>query len=128
MKIVNLTDRELTKSEISSIKKFRSYTDGIGFACLKNRVMVMMPDETDKDPQTMKETALNCMKQALSVHPDLSTYQMDDGFCMVELPFGLFAIFTGRCEGSLSVYSSLRDQCLKACEDGEVIAVMYEEE
>jgi hypothetical protein len=49
MKIEKIINRELTVEEIESMKKFRFYTDGVSFACLRERVMVMLHDEPSKD-------------------------------------------------------------------------------
>ena len=129
MKIVNMTDRELTEDEIASIRRFRSYTDGIGFACIGANVMVMLSDEVSGAPQDMKKAALRCMEAALHEHPDMETYRMDDGHDMVALPAGIFAISREKQSGStMAARLMLRDACLAACERGEVIAVMYEED
>ena len=128
MKIVRVVNRELTDREIASMRKFRFYTDGVSFACLRERVMVMLHDEQSKDVEKLKAKALLHMKAALSEHPDMSTWDMDDGYKMVGLPSGIFAISKDAGKGGMGTYFSLREECLEACENGEIIAVAYEEE
>ena len=118
----------LSDLEIASIRQFRSYTDGVSFACLRARVMVMLDDESSKDIEKLKAKAHEHMNAALSEHPDMSTWDMDDGYAMVGLPSGIFAISETAGSNNLSTYFSLRGDCLEACEDGEIIAVAYEEE
>lgn len=128
MKTVCMTDRELTQGEIESIERFYSYTDGIGFACIEASVMVMMPDGMSNDPERMSSAAQSIMEQALCEHPDMETFHMDDGFYMVALPAGIFAISEEGCEGTLAQLLSLRGRCLGACERSEVIAVIFGKE
>ena len=129
MKIFGIADRVLTDREMASMQQFRSYTDGVSFACLREGVMVMLHDEPSKDVEKLKTKALEHMETALSEHPDMTTYQMDDGYQMVALPAGIFAISRDKgVRGDLAHYLLLRGECLEACECGEVLAVAYEEE
>jgi hypothetical protein len=128
MRIEKIVDRELTAQEIASIKKFRSYTDGVSFACLRERVMVMLPDEPSKDPQTLKEKALEAMCQALSVHPDFTVYRMQDNHLLLFLESGIFTFTAEPCRESMGVNLMLRGECLDAAQKMEVIAVAYEED
>lgn len=127
MKIEKLVERELTKEEIESIKRFRSYTDVISFACLRSRVMVMLEGEFDGDTEAMKKKALECMNEAISTPPDFDTFELDDGNVLVLLPSGVCAISEEPCEPGFAVYINLRGECLKAADNMEVIAVAYEE-
>lgn len=128
MKIISFVNRELTDREIASIKQFRSYTDGVSFACLRAQVMVMLHDEPSKDIEKLKAKALEHMNTALLEHPDMSTWDMDDGYQMVGLPSGIFAISSGTGKGGVGTYFSLRGECLEACENGEIIAIAYDGE
>ena len=128
MKIEKIVDRDLTVEEIASMKKFRSYTDGVSFACLRERVMVMLPEEPSKDAETLKEKALACMRQALSEHPDFSVYEMEDGHLLLFLNSGIFSFSAEPCEEGVAADLALRGECLDAAEKMEVIAVAYEED
>ncbi|MGM9592879.1 MAG: hypothetical protein ACI3U8_00845 [Candidatus Onthomonas sp.] len=128
MKIISVVNRELTDREITSMQRFRSYTDGVSFACLQERVMVILYDEPSKEVEKLKAKALEHMETALSEHPDMSTWEMNDDCQMVGLPSGIFAISSGPAEGNFRTHLSLRNECLEACENGEVVAVAYEEE
>lgn len=128
MKIVRIADRELTKSELESMERFRSYTDGVSFACLREGVMVMIADEPSTDVELLKEEALERIEEALNEHPDMSTWDMPDGHQLVGLPSGLFAVSSEPCAADFPTYLSLRDQCLEACEKDEILAIAYEEE
>ena len=68
MKIINLTDRNLTEGEFNAIKQFRSYTDGVSFACLNENVMVIVDIENNQDPVAIKNYALNQLQGALQTH------------------------------------------------------------
>lgn len=128
MKIVNVSDRKLTVEEIESIKKFRTYTDGVSFACLRPRVMVMLPDEPSHDVEKLKAKALEHMEEALSEHPDFTVYEMPDGHVLLFLNSGIFAFSKETCESEMVVNLALRAQCLDAAEKKEIIAVVYEED
>ena len=128
MKIVNVSDRDLTVEEIESIKKFRTYTDGVSFACLRPRVMVMLPDEPSHDVEKLKAKALEHMEEALSEHPDFTVYEMPDGHVLLFLNSGIFAFSKETCESEMVVNLALRAQCLDAAEKKEIIAVVYEED
>lgn len=127
MNIVSVVNRELNDREITSIRQFRSYTDGVSFACLRSRVMVMLHDESSKDIEKLKAKTREHMETALSEHPDMTTWDMDDGYTMVGLPSGIFAISETTGCNNISTYFSLRGECLDACERGEIIAIAYEE-
>ena len=128
MKIVNVANRELTEYEVESIRRFRSYTDGVSFACLGEGILMIL-EEGSKDAEVLKAKALEQMEAALSMHPDFTTYHMDDGYAMVCLNVGVFAISPGPCpDAGLELYLILRNRCLEACEGGEVLAVVYEED
>lgn len=128
MKIEKLIDRALTAEEIDSMKKFRSYTDGVSFACLRSRVMVMLDDAPSKDAGSLRATALEHMRQALSEHSDFTVYSMDDGHVLLFLNAGIFTFTAEPCRSSLAVNLALRAACLEAAEEMEVIAVAYEED
>ena len=128
MKIVSVIDRELTVEEIESMKKFRTYTDGVSFACLCPRVMVMLHDEPSHDVNKLKAKALEHMEEALSEHPDFTVYQMPDGHVLLFLNSGIFAYSEVPCDTEMSVNLALRAQCLDAAEKMEVVAVAYEED
>jgi hypothetical protein len=128
MKIVNVSDRKLTVEEIESIKKFRTYTDGVSFACLRPRVMVMLPDEPSHDVEKLKAKALEHMEEALSEHPDFTVYEMPDGHVLLFLNSGIFAFSKEACESEIAVNLDLQAQCLDAAEKKEIIAVVYEED
>jgi hypothetical protein len=128
MKIEKIINRELTVEEIESMKKFRSYTDGVSFACLRERVMVMLHDEPSKDVEKLKAKALECMRQALSEHPDFTVYGMEDGRILLFLDSGIFTFSAEPCQENMAVYLALRGECLEAAEKMEVIAVAYEED
>lgn len=128
MEIVKLVDRELTEEEIASMKKFRSYTDGVSFACLRERVMVMLHDEPEKDVEKLKAKALEHMGEALSSHPDFTVYQMEDGHILLFLDSGIFTFSKEPCAESMAVNLVLRQECLDAAGKKQVIAVAYEED
>ena len=129
MKTVKVADRELTATEIESIKHFIFYTDGVSFACLRERVMAILDDEPSKDVEKLKECAERHMEYALSVMPDVWPMKMDDGYLMVCMPGDIYVISAEK-----SYYHSpmssfmLRGDGLEACEKGEVIAVVYKED
>lgn len=127
MKIVNVSNRELSEYELESIRRFRSYTDGISFACLGEGIFVMLEEES-KNANMLRAKAMEQMEAALCQHPDFSTYNMDDGYAMVCMNVGVFAISPGPCpDPGFELYLILRNRCLEACERGEVLAVVYEE-
>ena len=128
MKIEKIVDRELTVAEIESMKKFHSYTDGVSFACLRERVMVMLHDEPSTDVEKLKAKALERMRQALSEHPDFTVYDMEDGRLLLFLNSGIFTFSAEPCEEEMAVDLALRAECLDAAEKMEVIAVAYEED
>jgi hypothetical protein len=128
MKIVSVIDRELTVEEIESMNKFRTYTDGVSFACLQPRVMVMLHDEPSHDVNKLKAKALEHMKEALSEHPDFTVYNMDDGHVLVFLNSGIFAFSKAPCKENMTVNMALRSLCLDAAEKMEIVAVAYEED
>ena len=129
MKIVKVVDRELTAAEIESIEHFIFYTDGVSFACLQERVMAILDDEPDKDVEKLKACAERHMDYALSVMPDIWPLNMDDGYQMVCLPGDIYVIGTERSyhHSPMSGFL-LRADGLEACEKGEVIAVVYQED
>lgn len=128
MKIVNVANRELNEYELESIRRFRAYTDGVSFACLGEGVLMILEEES-KDTEVLKANALEQMEAALSMHPDFTTYRMDDGYAMVCLNVGVFAISSGPCpDAGFELFLILRNRCLEACEGGEVLAVVYEED
>lgn len=71
MKIVNVSNRELSEYELESIRRFRSYTDGISFACLGEGIFVML-EEKSKNANMLKAKAMEQMEAALCQHPDFS--------------------------------------------------------
>ncbi len=132
MKIVKTVDRELTEKEVESIKKFRSYTDGVSFACLKENVMIIIEEEERcRDAEILREKAKDAMKYALSIMPDFTSYDMDDGCVLVCTDGGAFA-FTEKAvrkeENNIGLLLELRGRALEACEEGNIIAIAYEEE
>lgn len=128
MKIEKTVNRKLTLEEIASIKKFRSYTNGVSFACLRERVMVMLHDEPSKNTKKLKEKALERMRQALSEHPDFSVYNMEDGRILLFLNSGVFTYSAEPCQANMAVNLVLRAECLEAAEKMEIIAIAYEED
>lgn len=128
MKILKTVDRELTEEEIQSMQKFRSYTDGVSFACIGQRVMVIIPDETSHDVEVLKEQALQYMDEAISTHPDFTVYEMNDGHVLLSLDSGVFAFSEEPCRSGMAVNFALREECLEAAEKGEIIAIAYEED
>lgn len=128
MKIEKIVDRDLTAEEIESIHRFRSYTNGVSFACLCNRVMVMLNDEMSKDTDKLVSCAISHMQKALSEHPDFNVYTMEDNRILVFLNSGIFAFSEEPCEESLPLVLDLRSECLMAAEKMEILAFAYEEE
>lgn len=128
MKIVNVTNRDLTEGEIASIKRFHSYTGGVSFACLRENVMVGLEQEPSKDVEALKEKAYDMMSEALAVPPDFNSWSMDDGYQVVGVSVGIFGISDGPAPGGLPTFLRLRQKCLEACEDEEIIAVVFEED
>lgn len=129
MKIVKLVDRELTREELESIHRFRGYTDGVAFACLKERVMVMMEDAPVGDLEAMRERALDAMDCVLGRHPDFMVWEMNDGCSLVGMHGGVCVISPGPIpphEEFMNII--LRNEGLEACEEENVIAYAYEEE
>ena len=128
MVIKKLVDRELTPEEIESIKTFRKYTDGVSFACLRSRVMVIMDDVPSNDLEQLKESALSRMEEALCTHPDFVIYNMSDGHVLLIMPSGLYAFSEHPCRDNMMLNLSLRAECLDAAEKMEIIAIAYEED
>ncbi len=130
MVIEKLVDRELTKGEIDSIERFRLYTDGVSYACVGERIMVMIDIDDQKNPEKLKSVAKEIVDEALNTHPDFEVFFMDDGNVLLMLTCGVFA-FTKKPvdekDRNLGLYMILRNQCLEACENGEILAVVYEE-
>lgn len=110
------------------MQKFRSYTDGVSFACIGQRVMVIIPDETSHDVEVLKEQALQYMDEAISTHPDFTVYEMNDGHVLLCLDSGVFAFSEEPCRSGMTVNFALREECLEAAEKGEIIAIAYEED
>ncbi len=127
MKIERVVDRELTAEEIESIKTFRRYTDGVSFAYLGNRVMVILDGVFSKDVDTLKEATLDCMGEALCTSPDFTIFDMNDGHVLLCMPSGLSAFTAYPCRANMYLNLSLRAECLAAAEKGEIIAVAYED-
>ncbi len=130
MIIEKLVKRELTEGEIDSIKKFRFYSDGISFACLGERIMVMIDIEDQKDPEKLKDAAKKIMEKTLNTHCDFHPIPLKDGRLLILLTDGVLS-FTkdpiDEKEENMGIYLYLRNECLAACEKGEILAVVYEE-
>ena len=134
MKYYCVIERELKKAEIAAMERFRSYTDGVSFAYLGNNVTVMLDPETvpeQKDPEKLIESAKECMKEALSNHPDFETVKMNDGNLLVFLTYGgIFSFCENTAKNKRDEFGLcmlLRDECLAACERGEIVALAYED-
>lgn len=131
MKIINLTDRNFTEGEFNAIKQFRSYTDGVSFACLNENVMVIVDIENNQDPVAIKNYALNQLQGALQTHMDFDTFNMPDGHVLCVIQNGVVAISPMKFEedeDTMGDYLMLREMCFNACEKREIIAVAYEED
>ena len=127
MKIKKVVDRELTAEEIQSIKTFRKYTDGVSFAYLGNRVTVILDGVFSKDVEELKKATRMCMAEALGTSPDFTVYDMNDGHVLLGMPSGLCAFTAYPCRASMYLNLALRAECLSAAEEGEIIAVAYED-
>jgi len=132
MRIVRVVDRELTSGEIESMHRFATYFDNnedLTLVCLREGVMVVFYDETN-DINVLMEKARNKMAQALSAHPDMNSYDMDDGHTLIALPHGDIFAATSESDDSHNSFTSymLRAECLEACECGEIIAIAFREE
>lgn len=127
LKILKNVDRELTEKEISEIKQFRSYTDGIGLAYLGDCVAVMSEDFSGKDLEKFKKDAIDLMRETLCTHPDFSLIPMDDGNVIILLDSGVFA-FGEKIKSDAFTGVVLREKCLGACEKEEIVAIVYEED
>lgn len=132
-KIVSTVERELTEGELASVKRFRSYTDGVSFACLSEDVMLMVDSAEvprQNDPEALVSAAHRLMKETLFAPPDFEVFTMPDGHVMVMLNTGVVCFTSAPVseeKNTMALKVLLRNACLQACEEGEVIAVAFEE-
>ena len=126
MIIKNVVNRALTDGELASMNRFRSYTDGVSFACLAERVMVMLYDAEGVEIEHLVECAAEHVEETLSRMRDFSVYEMDDGHVMLSVGDGIFVFTEEPVEGDMGVYMCLREEAYAACEVGDVLAVAYE--
>ena len=124
MKIIPMAGRPLTEAELAGIHRFRSYTDGIPFACLHERVMLML-DSPSTDPEVLREQARKQMREALSTQADFEVHEMFDGYRLAVLPSGVCAFSKGKAGADFALF--LRSLCLAACQARQVLAVVHEE-
>lgn len=128
MNIINVSGRELEDYEIETIKRFRSYTDGIAFACLREGVCVMIEADSH-DVEALTEATFYAMERALNEQPDFYSITTPDGYKMTLLQSGVAAFETIQNNSvGREMFIALRDDALDACEVGEIIAFAFEEQ
>lgn len=115
MKIFPLVNRELTESEIAEIQQFRDFTSGVSFAYLGNHVTVMLFDESSREIEKMKVNAEKHITEALSQHPDMDTFVIED-YPMVTLPSGVCAIGERSDSVGFKTFLLLRQKHLETSE------------
>lgn len=123
----------VTEGELASVKRFRSYTDGVSFACIAEDVMLMVDSAEEprqNDPEALVSAAHRLMKETLFAPPDFEVFTMPDGRVMVMLTTGAVCFTSAPVseeKNTMALKVLLRNACLQACEEGEVIAVAFEE-
>ena len=129
MKIIPVVDRALTGAEMAGIERFRKYTEGVPFACIADRVMVMLDDVSETEAMTASTRA--CMQACLDSGADGRLWGLKDGHCMLEMPGSVFGFSASGDPAILSrrqLAALLQTECIFACEAGEIIAFAYEED
>ena len=135
LKIKKIVERELTKGEMDTIKCFRSNSDGVCFACLRENVIVMVESDGEPDVKQCAKEVRACMKRTLSSHGDTEMIETDDDYRMLLMTSSanekslMVALTLQPCgdERKLATMHRLRAQCLEACESREIVAVVWED-
>ncbi len=132
MRIYKIVQRELSETEEKTIQHFRYYYDNKKcFAVIGDYVVAVLSDEYANQPENLEQEARENMVQLRNTPPDFSTYVMDDGYGLVEMNYGIYAVSSRPLsdkeieEGKVSLGTALavRGFCLAACEKGQVIAI-----
>lgn len=82
------------------------------------------------DPEALVSAAHRLMKETLFAPPDFEVFTMPDGRVMVMLTTGAVCFTSAPVseeKNTMALKVLLRNACLQACEEGEVIAVAFEE-
>ena len=128
MIILDISGRGLTEGELDSIHRFHSCADGVAFACLREGVMAMLPEESAPEREAMLACARGIMEETLRTPPDITLHQMQDGSLMASMPSGLCAISDGPVEKSDMAGFLLWFACVQSCDAGRILALCYEED
>lgn len=124
--------RNLSETEEKTIKHFNYYYDNkTNFALIGEYVIVELSDENFGNIEKLEQEALEKVSQVLHYPPDFSTYVMDDMFGLVSMDYGVYGISPEPLSdeeiesGEMNIGTALavRSLCLKACENGKVIAI-----
>lgn len=119
---------ELSEEAINTIRHFRYYLNGEdGMVLLSNNVIAKV--ETGMIG-AMIEAAMEEASTVTGSMPDFAPYDMDDGCGMLHMcnanVFGFSeSRLTEDARGSLMFALEARGECLAACEDCEIVAVVY---
>lgn len=128
--------RTLSEAEQKTIDHFRYYFDNKrSFALIGSYVVAALSEENSGDLEKLEQEALENISQVLRYPPDFTTYVMDDMFGLVSMNYGIYGVspeILSKEEleaGRMEIASALgvRSLCLTACENGEIIAINYEE-
>lgn len=132
MEIRKIVDRELTETEQATIEHFAYYFSGRqDFACLAEYVVMPLDSRSMNDMGKIKEEIAGVLRS----HPDFSTYVMDDGFGLVILLDKIYGITPEKLteeeiqKGEMDLVPALllRQDCLEACQNETVIAIISKE-
>ena len=131
MKVTTIVDRELNENELFAIDRFSYYYDNNrAFVVIGDNTVVVMDEHGSHEK--MLAFAKESMKSLLNCHPDFSSYVMDDGNALVEMPYNIFSVVAGEKVGLLStdenvpigVALQVRSYCLNASKNGECVAIV----
>ena len=123
---------KLSETEEKTIEHFKYYFDNKkSFALIGEYVVVELSEENSGNKEKLKQEALERISQVLAYPPDFSTYVMDDNFGLVIMNYGIYGLSPSPLSdeetesGHMNIDTALavRSLCLKACENGKVIAV-----
>lgn len=133
--MVSGTNGKLSEVEKRTIEHFRYYFDNKGcFALIGEYVAVGLSISNSGNMEILEQEAAEKMSQVLNSPPDFRTYVMDDQYGLVEMNYGVFGISSEPLSdedvesGHMDIGAALivRSLCLKACENGKIIAIIDE--
>ena len=136
MNIHKLVPRPLTQEETETIEHFRYYFSfRKTFALIGRHTAAVLGEDGGAGLEALRQTALAAMSALLQRPPDFSAYVMDDGFGLTAMDGEIYTVSPERlsqeeiASGKFAFPGALvlRNQCLEACEAGDILAIVTEE-